>query len=113
MSGLPGPLRARLTQTATRYAFAGYTANGDPRLSTAGVPYPARTENTQHLVTGMDGRDVLAKSVTYLGPSSSGDPVFTVQDKIVLPDGTSPRVLAVDSNPDWRSTRVYYVAVHT
>lgn len=113
MSGLPGPLRRRLTQTVTKYAFAGYKANGDPRLSTSPVSYPARMENSQHLVTGRDGRDVLAKSVTYLGPSSSGDPTFMVEDKIVLPDGTSPRILAVDSNPDWQSNRTYYLAVHT
>lgn len=110
---MPGPLLHRMRQQISRRAFTGFSVRGDPTFSTAVTRYPARTEGYQHLVTGKDGRDVMSKTVTYIGPSSSGDPVFTVEDRIILPDGTTPRILAVDSYPDWRSAGPYYIAVHT
>jgi len=95
-------LRTRFcTQTLTRYAYSGRLFTGDPSFSTSATTYPCRVEGKQHLVKGGDGRDVLASMVVYVAPTSTGGiPVIALQDKIVLPDTSVAKLLAVDTLRD-------------
>ena len=95
-------LRTRFcTQTLTRYAYSGRLFTGDPSFSTSATTYPCRVEGKQHLVKGGDGRDVLASMVVYVAPTSTGGiPVIALQDKIVLPDTSVAKLLAIETPRD-------------
>lgn len=89
-------LERRFDQTVTRNAFASYNTRGDRSYSTMANTYVARVEGVQDLVKGPDGRDVIARTRVFVGPTSTGGvPAFTVQDKITLPDNTTPNILNV------------------
>jgi hypothetical protein len=91
----------QLSQTATRNAFAGYNSRGDASFSTTATTFPVRVAGDQRLVKGPDGRDVLARTAVYVGPSSTGGtPSFTVQDRITLPDDTTPPIVNVETYPE-------------
>ena len=95
-------LRTRFcTQTLTRYAYSRRMFSGDPVYATSATTYPCRVEGKQHLVKGGDGRDVLARTVVYVAPTSTGGiPVIALQDKIVLPDTSVAKLLAIDTLRD-------------
>lgn len=91
-------LATRLTSTVTVWAFTGMNSRGDRTFATSASKYPARLEALQHFVQGKDGRDVLAKSRCFVGPTTAGTaPTITVEDKVQFPDGTQPILLAVDT----------------
>lgn len=104
-------LRALLGETVTVYPWASDSAYGSPTYSTSGTAYPARVERKSKLVTAKDGRQVVAGSVIYLGPSSTGGlPGLTARDKLVLADGTSPEILSVERQPDETGATYYEAA---
>lgn len=93
---MPGPLQRRLDQRVSVYAFTGTNAFGDTQYTSSPTSYPARIETANHETVDLQGRDVVATQTVFLGPSSSGDPVFRVQDKLVLPDGNTPSIHNVE-----------------
>ena len=89
------------TQSLVRYAYSGRGFTGDPSFAASGSTYPCRVEGKQHLVKGGDGRDVLARTIVYVSPTSTGGtPSIGLQDKVVLPDTSVAKLLAVDTLRD-------------
>jgi len=94
-------LRGRLNQTVTVAAYAGNNAYGDASYASSATTYVARVEGKQHEVVDTRGQDVLARGMVFIGPTSTGGlPAVKVQDKVTLPDGTTPPLLAVDTVRD-------------
>jgi hypothetical protein len=94
-------LAGQLSQTATRNAFAGYNSRGDPSFSTSATTFPVLVAGKQGLTKGPSGRDVLYRQEVYVGPSSTGGtPNFTVQDRVTLPDATTPPIVNVGTFPE-------------
>lgn len=92
-------LEARMDQTVTLKAFAGYNAYGDASFSTASATHQARVEGVQRLVKGPDGRDTLATTRVFVGTSTASTaPSITIDTQVTLPDGTKPPILAVDTH---------------
>lgn len=95
-------LRARMRQTVTLSTMASMDAYGTASYGTAKT-YRCRVENAQKYIKGPDGREVLSNATVYVANTSTGGyPPRTLAPtgKIVLPDGSSPGILAVDENPD-------------
>lgn len=87
-----------MDQTLTVHAVSGYKSVGDPTYSTASASHACRVEKVQRLVKGPDGRDVLATTRVFVGTTTAAvAPTVTVQSKVTLPDGTVPKLLAVDT----------------
>lgn len=100
-----------LAQTVTLSTMTSMNAYGVATYGTAKT-YKARVENTQKYIKGADGREVLSNATVYVGQTSTGGyPPRTLAPtgKIVLPDGTSPGILAVDESPDKDGTRHHTV----
>ena len=88
-----------MNQTVTVKSGSGYNAVGDATLSTGTASHKVRVEKIQKLVTGPDGRDVVATTVLYVGYTTAGvAPTITVQSKLTLPDNTTPPILAVETH---------------
>lgn len=90
-----------LAQSITLSTMAGMDAYGAATYGTA-KRYRARVEHKRDYLKGADGRDVLYTTVVYVGAGSTGGtPPRTLAPtgKIVLPDGSSPSILAVEENP--------------
>jgi hypothetical protein len=89
------------TQTLTVNAISARNLYGDPAYSTTATTYPCRVDGFQHLVKAGDGRDVIARTVAYVGTTSTGGtPSIGLQDKVTLPDGTIPKILSIDTFRD-------------
>lgn len=89
----------RMDQTVTVHTHTGYGAYGDPTFSTAGSTHAARVEGVTRLVKSADGRDILAQTIVYLGYTSTGGaPAAALQDRLTLPDGSQPPILAIDTH---------------
>lgn len=92
-------LEHRMDQTVTVYAHSGYSSVGDVQYSTSSATHKARVDAVKRLIKSADGRDVLATTVVYVGYTTAGvAPTITAQSKIVLPDGTTPPILAVETH---------------
>lgn len=104
-------LTKRLAQTVTLSTMSGMTAYGTATYGTAKT-YRARVQQMHKYLKGPEGREVLATTQVYLGmTSSNGFPprYLAPTTKIVLPDGTSPSVLAVEENPAADGSRHHMV----
>ncbi len=98
---LEAAFKKRLTQTVKRHPLTGFKTGGDPTLSASTFSYMARVDGAQDIIVTVGGVDVKAKNRIIIGPSSTGGPPnFTVQDQIILPDGTKPRILEVNTFSD-------------
>ncbi len=97
------PALARLlTSSVTLSTMRSMDSYGVVTYGTAKT-YKARVENAQRYMKGPGERDVLITKVVYVGQTSTGGfPPTTIGPtlKLVLPDGTSPSILATDQNPD-------------
>jgi hypothetical protein len=86
--------------------FASRDAYGEKNYgSEAG--YSARIINKQKLVRGADGQNVLSSGQVWL----LGAPAIDVEDKITLPDNSTPPILATERFSDengWHHTKVYF-----
>lgn len=100
-----------LAQTVTLSTMTGMDAYGTATYGTSKT-YKARVEFARKYVKGPDGREVLCTATVYVGQTSTGGfPPRTLAPtgKIVMPDGTSPGILAVDENPDRDGSRHHTV----
>lgn len=94
-------LTRRLAQSVTLSTMTSMDAYGAGTYGTA-KRYAARVEGKRDYVKDAQGREVLYHTVVYVGPTSTGGyppRTFAGFGKIVLPDGTSPGILAVEENP--------------
>lgn len=96
MSPRNADVLALMDQTITIAPFVSNSVYGKPTHGTA-VSYPCRVEHRQDSIRGADGRTLPVKTVAYVFPTTSDIlPGATAQSKIVLPDGTSPPILATE-----------------
>lgn len=94
----------RFDQTVTRNAKGAVGFDRSVTYSTTAQTYRARVETALHLVTNGKGEEVLARTAVYLAPTSTGGvPVFTAEDQITLPDGTTPDILSVETLRDFHA----------
>lgn len=84
-----------MPQTVIVAPYTGQNGDGEPTHG-AGVSYPARVEGRIRYVATRDGADRIAVRRVYLGTTAS----INVKDKITLPDGTSPPIIAVSPVDD-------------
>ena len=95
-----------MPHTVTHTEFAGRSSYGE-RLFGSSVDYSARVIYKPTKVRTSDGREEIAKGVVWL----QGSPVVATEDKILLPDGTEPTIMAVDimTDEDGDShTKIYF-----
>ena len=100
-----------LAQTVTLSTMTGMTAYGSASYGTAKT-YKARVEQRQDYIKDQSGRETLYRTVVYVGQTSTGGfPPRTLAPtgKIVLPDGTSPGIIATEENPDSDGSRHHTV----
>jgi hypothetical protein len=102
---LEGELRSLMNQSLTRRGNSGYNSRGDIQYSTGTTTYACRQEARRHMVKDGGGRDVVAHHEVFVGTTSTGGvPAITVQDKVTLPDNTSPLLIAVETVRDESGT---------
>jgi hypothetical protein len=89
-------------QTITIYSYSGFDAYGNPSVSTAGTTYAAFVLQTVKSIRDKSGVDKVSNSQVYL----DGAVTPSIEDKITLPDGTSPIILAVQRFPDFNGDYV-------
>lgn len=90
----------------TVQSFISRNADGAPQYGSP-VSYRARVSNKNQLIRDASGEQVVARGVAWL---ATVDPL-TVYDSYTLPDGTTPKILAVDQTPDEKGplfTKVYF-----
>lgn len=85
-----------MTHSIVRRAFTGRNSYGKPTYSTSGSTYTARVVNKQKLVRTTAGIEQISTVTAYVASTGSFDP----EDKVTLPDGTSPSILAINNYPD-------------
>jgi hypothetical protein len=94
-------------QTVTIEPYSTQNAYAESSFG-SGVSYVARTERKTRLFRRSDGSEVVAVAVTYLAEA----PTISTKDRITLPDGSQPPIIAVESMPD-ETGDAYYTAVYT
>ncbi len=86
-----------MDELVTVAKFSNKNAHGDRTYSTSTTRHQCRQEIRQHLIVNTQGQEVVARSTLFLGASSSGVIAgLTPDDRITLPDGTTPPILSVD-----------------
>ena len=87
-----------MTQTLTVNRLSGVSTDGygRPAYSTAALSRYCRVTEKQHLVRSFEGEQEVATTVAWVRSTST----FSPSDKITLPDGTTPRLLAVEEYRD-------------
>lgn len=99
-------LRELFPHSVTIAPFSSSNAYAESSFG-SGVAYTARTEAKTRIFKRSDGIDIVAVAVTYLADA----PTISTKDRITLPDGTQPPIVAVENMPDESGT--YYTAVYT
>ena len=95
-----------MVHTVTHTEFAGRDSYGK-RLFGSSVDYSARVIYKPTKVRTADGQEEIARGVVWL----KGSPTVIPEDKILLPDGTEPTIMAVDIMSDetgFSHTKVYF-----
>ena len=87
-----------LAQTLTVNRLSGVSTDGygRPAYSTSSISCRCRVTEKQHLVRPFEGEQEVASTVAWARSTST----FSPSDRITLPDGTMPRLLAVDEYRD-------------
>jgi hypothetical protein len=88
-------LLSLLTQTVQHAALSGRDAYGQP-LYAAASGYAARIVGTHRRLRDAAGSEKVARHVAYVAMSGTIGP----EDRVALPDGSTPPVLQVDQFPD-------------
>ena len=90
LSMMPSTLRV-----STRSAHSNY---GAPTFTGSTVKYRARIVQKPGFVRGPEMEEVAYRHVAWV--RSTGATSITVSDRVTLPDGTTPPVVAVEMYPD-------------
>jgi len=87
-----------MPDTLSVYALKGVSTDGygTASYSTAVKSYRCRVVEKQSLVTTFEGTEQVARTVVWVKSTST----FGPWDKVTLPDGTSPQLLAVEDYRD-------------
>lgn len=93
-------LREWFAQRVRLARRSGKDAYGAPAFG-RDAEYEARIEGRTRLVVGPDAREVTSTLTIYLWPKA-GEPAPTTRDRLTLPDGTTPPILAVETPADER-----------
>jgi archaellum component FlaG (FlaF/FlaG flagellin family) len=80
---------------STRGASNNY---GEPSFSTSSVDYRARIVEKPGFIRSAQGEDIGYSHTLWI--RSTGSVSITATDRITLPDGSSPPVVAVERYPD-------------
>lgn len=84
------------TLTVTRLSGVSTDGYGIPTYSTSALSRRCRVTEKQTLVRTIEGTQEIAKTVVWCRSTST----FSPSDKITLPDGTVPPLLAVEEYRD-------------
>lgn len=84
-----------LRQTVTIEPYTGPDPFGAPGYGPP-VEYPARVRREAKMVRASDGEERVSSTVVWLDGAAQVGP----QDRITMPDGSHPPILAVESSPD-------------
>lgn len=96
--GVEPALRALMTQTIRVSTRSGHTAYGAPSFAATATTYRARIVDRPGFTRGNTGEDVAYRSIAWIASTGS----LHVDDRYLLPDGTSPPVVALERYPDER-----------
>lgn len=97
---IPPALLSLFDQTVTVRRSTGQNSRGDRLYSTTAQTYKARQENKTTLVKDRLGQDVVSKTRCFVAATSTGFPGIHVDDRVTMPDGTQPKLIAVDALRD-------------
>lgn len=86
---------ALMPHQVTIQRFTGRDLFGQPQYGPPEV-YRARVVGKQRLVRSRDGTEKVSATQVYV----FGAPAVSVEDRITLPDGSQPPILAVSRVPD-------------
>jgi hypothetical protein len=89
-------------QTLTVNAYTGFDAYGNVTWSTAASTYAAFIIQTVKAIRDKNGVDRISNSQAYL----DGSIEIHIEDKITLPEGDTPLILAVQRFPDFNGDYV-------
>lgn len=87
-----------MDSTITVTTRASHNNYGEPQFSTASVTYRARIVEKPGFTRSADGEDVGFTHTLWV--ASTGSVSITATDRITLPDGTAPPIVAVERMPD-------------
>lgn len=95
-----------LNQQVTIETFHSIDLNGDPSYN-AGATYIARVERRIKIVRALTGDQAVSTNGIFLDGAVSSvlDPFG--RDRITLPDGTKPIILAIEDGVDGDGTTMY------
>lgn len=96
--GFDDELLDLMPDTLSVYALKGLSSDGYGTASytTSVKSYRCRVAESQQLVTTFEGVEQVARTVVWVRSTST----FGPWDKVTLPDGTSPQLLAVEDFRD-------------
>ena len=102
---LPGAILAQMTDTVTHAPLTGRDEYG-AAIYGAATSYQARVVPTHRLIRSPQGSDKVATTVAWIATTDAIGP----EDRLTLPDGSSPAILQVDRYTDARlpHTRVFF-----
>lgn len=103
-------LAALMTQSVVIQRWVSDDAYGAPQYGATATTFPCRIVRKHQLVLDQQGRQVVSRSVVYIGPSSTGTPNLTERDKITLSDGSQADLLSVQKHVDADGTDHHEVA---
>ena len=88
-------LRSMMTETIQHAPYLGRDAYGAPTHGSLTVQ-PARVQYVSKRFTNAQGQELMSRAIVYV----NGTLVVGIQDKVVLDDGTSPKIQRVDTWTD-------------
>lgn len=91
-------LLALMPNSVTVSSLSGFSTDGygQPTYSTGGSTYRARVVQEQTLVRSFEGVEELATTTVWVASTSTFGPI----DRVTLPDGSAPPLLAVETFRD-------------
>ena len=98
-----------LTQTLTVNRLSGVSTDGygRPAYTTSALSRYCRVTEKQHLVRNMEGEQEVATTIAWVRSTST----FSPSDRITLPDGTTPKLLAIDEYRD-EAGNMHHITCH-
>jgi hypothetical protein len=95
-----------MIDTITLAAVSSKDAYGKRTWGTPASITNCRVQNGSHKVLDLSGQETVAVGKVYV----PGSPTLTLNTKLVLPDGSSPPILAVDRFADERGS--HHTCIH-